>query len=265
VSEAAHALDAVLAAGQAAHPGVVVEREVLAGYLGARPEAESRHGADLYLACACLVGARHAADAFMTRYLASLPHWLGRLARSPDFVAEVRQLLATKLLVGDGEKPPQIGEYSGRGALEGWVRIAATRTALNLQRGDKRQAAFTEAVENRLVNEDGDLSMLKQSIREPFRRALTDAAAALARPHRMLLRLHYVEGMTTAQLASLQEVSRATIIRRVADACEALLDDVHRRLAAALKIDEEEMGEMFRLVRSQLDVSLVRLLRQTLS
>jgi RNA polymerase sigma-70 factor (ECF subfamily) len=205
-----------------------------------------------------------AAEAFMARFLDKLPAYLGRLAHSPDFVAEVRQVLATRLLVASGSSPPHLAEYGGRGPLEGWVRVAATRTALNLLRRDgQRRASFTEAVESRLVDESDDLSHFKAAYRQPFRQALSEAALALAHEHRLLLVLHYVQGMTTAQLAALQQVSRPTIVRRIGEARDALLADVFARLRDALHVADDELADLVPLVRSQLDVSLFRLLRVT--
>jgi RNA polymerase sigma-70 factor (ECF subfamily) len=258
-------VDRAFALGRAAFPAVALDRDAFAAYLDERSaSADAAHAADLYLACACVLGVPRAADAFVARHLDKLPAYLGRLARSADFVAEVKQVLATRLLVGTPDGPPHVAEYNGRGALEGFVRVAATRTALNLIRHEgQRRASFTEAVERQLVDGSEDLGHLKAAYREPFRRALADAARALAREHRLLLVLHYGEGMTTAQVASLQQVSRPTIVRRIGAAREALLGDVFARLRAALQIGDEELAGILPLVRSQLDVSLVRLLRQS--
>jgi RNA polymerase sigma-70 factor (ECF subfamily) len=259
-------LEQAYAAGRAAHPRLVVDREDFAAYLDARAGewgGALAHAPDLYLACACLRRVAHAVDSFVALYLAKLPVYLGRLAKGEDFVAEVRQQLAERLLVGSEDHPPHLGEYAGRGSLEGWVRIAAQRTALNLVRGSGRSASFTEAVERRMVDTGGDLAVVKERYREPFSRAFTQAASLLGREHKSLLRLHYVEGMSTAQLAALYNTSRRTIVRRVGEACEALLTGVKEYLYATLGIRHDEVDELLGLVRSQLDTSLVRLLRET--
>jgi RNA polymerase sigma-70 factor, ECF subfamily len=80
---------------------------------------------------------------------------------------------------------------------------------------------------------------------------------------RGLLRLHYVEGVTTEQLAKMRRVGRATVVRRLADARDALVAGVHERIAARTGVDRAELEATLRLVRSQLDLSLVRLLRET--
>jgi RNA polymerase sigma-70 factor (ECF subfamily) len=259
-------MEQVYALGRATYPRLAVDPEDLATYLEARAGewgGSLGNAADLYLACACLRRVEHAVEDFVAAYLSKVRMYLGRLAHSDDFVAEVRQQLAERLLVGDEENPPRLGEYAGRGSLEGWVRIAAQRTALNLQREGARRTDWTESVERRMVADHGELAMVKETYREPFSRAVAQAASSLPREHRGLLRLHYAEGMTTAQLAALYNVSRRTIVRKVNEASEALLAGVHDQLHATLGIPREEVDDLLGLLRSRLEVSLFRLLRET--
>lgn len=260
------AVDRAYAAGREAHPRLALERDALERYLDERAEAwqdDQAVAADLYLACAALARVPHAVDTFVTRYLGNLRAYLGRLAKSDDFVAEVKQVLSVRLLVGDEENPPRLAEYQGRGSLEGWVRIAAQRVALNLGRATARNATFTDAVERRLVDDTDDLAHIKRAYREPFSKALAHAATHLPREHKSVLRLHYVEGMTTEQLAALYGVSRRTLVRRVSDARDALMEAVHEEVRRTIELSRGEADEMLELVRSQLEVSLASLLRKT--
>jgi RNA polymerase sigma-70 factor (ECF subfamily) len=52
---------------------------------------------------------------------------------SPDFADEVVQVLLERLLVSRPGEAPTIADYSGRGALGGWLRIVAVRTCYNLR------------------------------------------------------------------------------------------------------------------------------------
>jgi RNA polymerase sigma-70 factor (ECF subfamily) len=258
-------LDEAWNRGRAAYPSIALGKDELGVYLEARGVPSLDHAADLYLACACLVGVPRAVDVFVEKFLRKVGLYLGRLASTPDFVAEVQQLLSIRLLVGDEERAPRLGEYTGRGSLEGWVRIAATRTALNLVRGSARAAPWTEAVERRLVDDRAELALLKHSYRGPFRQAVAEAAAQIERDHRLLLRFHYVDGMTTAQLAAFYGTSRPTVVRRIADAKRALVDRVQQALRVTIGADagDGEVRDIFALVESQLEVSLARLLAQT--
>ncbi len=62
-----------------------------------------------------------------------MPTWLGTLARSREFASDVQSELTRQLLVGD-DGTPKLAEYAGRGSLEGWVRLAASRLAQDLVR-----------------------------------------------------------------------------------------------------------------------------------
>ena len=54
--------------------------------------------------------------------------------RPPNFIDDVTQELRLKLLTGDDAK---LCTYSGTGALVDWLRVIATRVALNLKRSDR--------------------------------------------------------------------------------------------------------------------------------
>ena len=251
--------------GRAASPEVVVEPSTLAAYLDARPDADPSHAADLYLACACLTGNGFAIRAFRDQYIATFD--LASLARrhevQPD---EVRQLLAIKLLVADSDQPPRLASYGGRGALAGWVRVAATRIALDaIRHAPSDQPGSNEQDVERLaeaasVELDGELLVMRERYLAEFRLALREALDELVVQHRALLRLHYIEGMTTAALAKLYQTSRNTIVRRIADARTALFEATISRLTERVGLPADEYSTLLRLVRSHIDVSIERLL-----
>ena len=76
---------------------------------------------DLFLACACLEHVPRAIAAFDRRCLAAAPGYLSRFG-DHALVADLVQKLREKLLVGDA---PRLGDYSGEGSLEAWVRVIA--------------------------------------------------------------------------------------------------------------------------------------------
>lgn len=254
--------------GARAHPEIALGFAEFCAF--AEPRAEALGGripfpADLYLACACLSGLAPAVKAFQTRYLAQTAAYLRGLARSRDFVDEVQQTLAVRLLVGEEGHRPRLAEYSGRGSLEGWVRMAAARLAIDMTRGEGRPEELSEAVESRLVEDDADLRLIKHTYRAPFRAAFGDAIAALPRDLRALLRLHYVEAVSLPDLARMQNTSRSTIIRRLADAREALLGAMQAALRSRVTVGSDEFESLLRMMRSQLEMSVERLLRETLA
>jgi hypothetical protein len=93
--------------------------------------ATSAHLGDVVLAFGCSRGDAAALrilerDSFHPGHESLLP------PRHRADAPEVLQLLRHRLLVPDEDGRVRIGEYSGRGALRAWLRVAAVRVALNL-------------------------------------------------------------------------------------------------------------------------------------
>jgi RNA polymerase sigma-70 factor (ECF subfamily) len=101
---------------------------------------EGLHAADLYLALACGIGDARAIAVLERSFVAEVHEALTRLASKvpPD---EVVQILRAKLLVAEAGAAPKILDYSGRGPLAGWLRIAAIRTGLDLTRRNAAEQA----------------------------------------------------------------------------------------------------------------------------
>jgi RNA polymerase sigma-70 factor (ECF subfamily) len=219
---------------------------------------------DLYLACACLERIPQAMAEFLARFGDRIPAYLGRLARNPDLVAEVRQVLLTRCLLGEGSGAPALCSYSGTGSLEGWLRASAVREALALNRKSERYTGDVEAaLEARAGWADGEISLFKQIYRESVSRAFSTACAELDAEERALLRLHYVEGVTTANLAQIYKSSRATLIRRLAEARESLLMRVKAALSRGAGVAEQDFDSLLRLVKSQIDLRLSLVLKES--
>lgn len=256
----------------AAWPSFAVPAETFYRYAlqRAAPEAlASLHGEDLYLACACAQGAPEALAAFDRHLLAQLPAYLSNLRPTAAFIDEVRQALRVHLLVASADGIARIADYTGRGPLRRWVRVAAARTALNLRRGaGEAQAARGSDLDTALLSAPGvgvEMGYIKERYGALFRTALVDALAALAAPQRELLRLHFGEGQTMDQLAALLGLHRATAARRVQAAAQAAFTATRRLLKERLNLDAQEFESLVTLLRSQLDLSISRVLGPTRS
>jgi RNA polymerase sigma-70 factor (ECF subfamily) len=97
---------------------------------------------------------------------------------------------------------------------------------------------------------------LKTRYRGEFKAALEHALVNLASEQRNLLRLHFVDGLRLEDLARLFHVDRSTVVRRIAAAREAIVDEAKRLLQERLDIDAAEFESLIGLVRSRLDLSL---------
>ncbi len=111
----------------------------------------------------------------------------------------MRQVLRERFFVWVDGAAPRIAQYTGRGALGPWVKVAAVRVALRLA---ERQESLAPGLESRL-GPDPELDYLRVRYRAAFSNALSEALGALGVEERNLLRLHFVEGLTIDGLAPL--------------------------------------------------------------
>jgi RNA polymerase sigma-70 factor (ECF subfamily) len=246
------------AAGRAAWPGVEVSPSLFAAWIAAR--APVAHVRDLYLACACAQGDAAALAAFARACWTGAEAGLARLGATPAERDEVRQELAQKLFVGDS---PAIADYRGQGVLDHWVRAAAVRTWLNLRRRDGRERpAGDERLFDQIAatGDDPELALLKGRYRRELAGCFEAALATLPDRDRALLRYHAVDGLTIDDLGRIYKVHRTTAFRWLEAARERLSARTHAQLERRLGLSGAQVASVVRLVRSQLDVSVRRLL-----
>jgi len=226
--------------------------------MAANPAA-SPHAADVELARAAGTGD----PAALRRLEALIAEEAGAAARRIDparaFVDEVRQAVRIRLLVADGGRA-RIDDYAGRGPLRGWIRVAALRVALNLKRatGPASPDVLAELVS---TETDPELRHFKQLYRAEFRAALEAALGALPERSRAVLRLAYVDGLKLVQLARLYDVHETTVARWVAKAAADVADGTRERLVAKLALSPSSLESVARMVLSNLDFSIARVLR----
>lgn len=223
------------------------------------PNKDFPHPEDLYLAVACAEGIPSAQQAFVESQLSKLRQYLAKMDLSDSQFEEVRQSLQMRLLFG-AESAALISQYTGRGPLGGWVRIAALRTAMNLLRSrHERHVQGTDALFEKLSTSNRDVEeiFLKGQYREEMRRAFRAAVLGLSAQDRKLLRMHFIEGHTLVQVAQALGVSRATAVRALAAARTAVLEATKEHLQTALGIRPGEEESLVRLLRSQIGASVV--------
>ena len=265
-------LAALIDRGRAAHPDIAPPVDVEA-FVAARGDAALRaadpdgRAADLYLAAACAEGDAVA----VARVDAMLPGVvrpaLARLGLPESDDDEIVQRVRVALMVAGENGARGIAGYSGRGDLRAYLRAVAVRLALKrLEResGVPRGGAPADADEVLAmlpaVEDSPETRLLKERCRGEVRSAFDLALASLSPRERTVLRQHYVDGLTIDQLARLHRVHRATCARWIEAARAGLLRRVRRRLREAVGLDERELDSVIGLVRSQLDLSLSRLL-----
>jgi RNA polymerase sigma-70 factor (ECF subfamily) len=212
---------------------------------------------DLFIAAACARGEPTGLAELERHFLTRLPQYLGRLARSPEIVDDTRQSLRERLFVAEPGGRPKIAEYDGRGALGAWLRVTATRLALNARRGEQRRdAAHDRLADASEPTPDPELDYLKARHRGDFEAAFKAALGALPRRDRTLLRMHYMDGVGIGQLAALYSVHRVTMGRWLADAQHAALEETRNQLGARLGLPPERCQSLIVELKSRFAITL---------
>ncbi len=220
---------------------------------------EAIHASDLFLACGVCQRDRAALASFEEHFLARVPDYILRVVAGRDVVDEVQQKLREALILGSPGKAPKLAEYSGKGALGGWLRVTASRAALNHLRASGPR---TEGLSDELsLAHDPELSYVSEHAHALFTDAFKRVLEGLDANGRTILRLHYIEGLTMDQLAHLYKTPRSTIARRVAEARAAVLTATESLLKNERRLSPSAVVSVLRKARSQLDVTLTRLLQ----
>ncbi|MCU1281531.1 MAG: polymerase, sigma-24 subunit, subfamily [bacterium] len=217
--------------------------------------AEALHAEDLYLACACAERSAAAFDLFEREYLSQVARSVHHLGVERDFVDEVTQLVRERLFVGDHEHGPKIGDYSGKGSLAGWLRVIAVRVAIDLRRATGR---MTSAIPEDLIsaNATSDAVYVKRRYRAVLQDAINRAIVDLSDEQRVLLRRHFVEGVTFDALAAAAGVHKVTVWRQIVAARNLIVASMRSAVGVGALVGSNEFESILRTVQSQLDFSL---------
>jgi RNA polymerase sigma-70 factor (ECF subfamily) len=261
-----------VAHARAAWPGVIVEVDRLMQAIARRldpdrPPADALAAMqtdDLYLACGCAAGDAAAIAGFEQHCGAIIDRTIASSGVPPAERADLGQIVRQRLLVAPrAGGAPRIAGYSARGSLQSWVRVIAAREAARILPGARREIAAEE--DDELVgliapDDDPEIGYFKRRYREEFKRAFHAAVDALEPRERLLLRQHVIDGVGIDRLAALHGVHRATAARWVQAARDAVVEGTQRELARRLKLRRDELATVIDLIRSQLDISLQRVL-----
>ena len=213
-------------------------------------EALTARGEDLALAGALARGDAAALAMFEDTIVRDIRGALVRFGRDGDFVEEVLQRVRVKLLVGD---LPRIAEYRGHGRLVAWVQIVAIREALMLIRATAREVPG-DAELLRLGVTEPALARSSRAHKEAFTAAFHRALAELPERDRTYLRMCFVEGLGTEELARLFRVHRVTAFRWLRDAREALLEATRRHFQTSVSCPTSQLSSLMRSLADSLSV-----------
>jgi RNA polymerase sigma-70 factor (ECF subfamily) len=217
---------------------------------------------DLFLACACIVRAPGAAEAFDQLCTPAIRAAVARLAPSEAERDEIVQKARDVLLVGQPDAPPKLAQYLGTGPLARWVATTGQRLALLELRAGRAEGRAREGLSKEPAPPaDPELAYLKQQYRGEFEATLATLVSGLDERDRRFLRLSLIEGMSAEKIGKMYSMSRATAQRRIEDVREKIADGMRRAMGERLALSGSGVGSVAGLVASQIDVSLSRILR----
>lgn len=183
----------------------MISKPVMAGVSGAElPESA--------LVQRCLEGTRSAWDEFAREYYTevarSVRHTLVRLCRRApvEDVENVAQEVFSGLLEGSGRR---LRTFSGQCSLIGWLRAVAMRRAINYIRDEKRRRG--RPLDEHLLFVPEARAKEGDETTTELIRALDSSLEQLGSRDRLILKLHYLDGMPLKSIAELLGVSRNTI------------------------------------------------------
>lgn len=268
-------LVAAVARARHAWPGIAVTEAEFVRFIArslASPmtaAVDALHAADLYLVCGLVVSDAAALAGFEAECISVIDRAVTASGATTTEVGDLRQVVRQRLLVaqasedGQPDKEPRIATYTGRGNLRSWVRVVATREAQRLLPRERREVAADDDELAGLIARDDDpeLGYLKRLYRAEFKQSFAAAVAALSDRERVVLRQNALDGLSIDQLAAFYRVHRATTARWIEAARQSVLDGTRKELIRRLQLSRSELDSVMRLIGSQLDVSLSRVLK----
>lgn len=246
-------------------PNVQLPDESFASFLGQRICASDGQpnlpvaSSDLYLAAACLQQDESALTHFEDSVLGRIQSALSRFGLSEQDADDLRQDLRERLLVGTTKSDPVLSRYLGTGNLVHWVRAVASRQALASLRGKRPETSLEDAV----LEDPSDpiTTQLKEQYRDDFKQALHAAVATLEPRERMILQALVSDARSVGEIAKLYDVHRVTASRWVAKIRRQLFSRTRDNLRKRLKLTEDELQSVVRMIESQMEMSLDRVLQ----
>ena len=223
------------------------------------------HATDLTLALACAGADAAALSEFRRRFEPDAERVVRKYPALQTERADVVQDIFARLLVARPEAPPRIADYRGAGPLQGWLRVAALRLTLDRVRALGREpdgdaGPLAEASEPSLRSVED--RYVQHAFGDAIRESLEAAFAKLTPRERNLLRHHVVQGLTIDQIAPIYGVHRATIARWLERARGSLATAAREVLVERHGVSASEVHSVMRCVRSQVDLSVGRLLAE---
>lgn len=220
---------------------------------------------DLYLACACVEGIPGAAETFVTHTSEEVRRVAARFARRGTLaIDDLVQVVMTRLLVSDEDRPARLTLYRGRGSLVSFVKVTAARLAINAI-GD-RTAEHEEPEEQLFAalvspGPSPEANVVGEDVRTRVREAFVAAVATLEPRERNVLHYSLCDGLSIDVIARMYRVHRATAARWIESARDDLVKKTRSELRRVLSLPDQDVDTILRGGLSRFELSVARILR----
>ncbi len=248
------------AAGTSAFPSIEWSPEAFAlVWEGAKArDPDLRSSAEDYLRLACLAGCPGAAEAFESQYFGVLREVVQRICPDSDATEMTLQRLREKLLMPASSK---LAAYASSGSFRAWLRVVATRAALDTTRQLGTSPRWDQDLSERLrdLATSPEERLVRHDLRELFHASLRSAVQQLPERERQALHMHVALDWSVTQIGRAFAVHRATAARWLISAKEQINRHLMKELEAKAQLDATDAIGFFRDVRSRLELSLSRI------
>ncbi len=102
---------------------------------------------------------------------------------------------------------------------------------------------------------------MRGKFKEQFQSAFSAALSELTQRERNIMRLRFLDGLSVEHIAGLYKIHRVSASRSFSNARDKLLVATKANLGQQLSLDEPEVKSLMKLLDSQADISLARLMQ----
>jgi RNA polymerase sigma-70 factor, ECF subfamily len=205
---------------------------------------------DLYLARACVLRDENAWAECSRLHFGFMREFAGRFLRRED-AAEI-----SDRVIADLWEKEKLARYEGRSTLRTWLGAVVAHAAIQAGKSIRRQEESTADPDS--IAESG---AAPDPEREQAARVLADittsAIQGLPASDKLLLRLHYEQGLSLDQIVAIVGTSKATLSRRLKHLREVIRNEVERTARERYRASATEVRSLVDLSRLEIDLSVL--------
>jgi RNA polymerase sigma-70 factor (ECF subfamily) len=177
--------------------------------------------------------------------------------------SELAQRTRARLLVAPKGQAPKLGTYDGRGRLKAWLWTAVKLELLQATRGlGQAPAEDVDALLHLAASDPSPEARLRSRKDAALvSNALQQALEVLDAKERTLLRMRFVDGVSTEALGRMFQVHRTTAQRWIEAAQAKIMAAMRARLEAEARLAQSEVDALVKDVAQSISVRLSQVLQ----